>query len=77
MVESDTVLDIKRALFDETGVQPHRQKLIGLVKGKLPENDSVLLKDMNLLSGKTFMMMGSPEEDILVAPEVLPDVSFK
>ncbi|KAG0245409.1 hypothetical protein BGW41_000036 [Actinomortierella wolfii] len=55
-----------------TNVQPKRQKLM-LVKGKLPD-DSVVLSSLSLKDNQTFLMMGTPEANVLKQPEVMPDV---
>lgn len=45
-----------------------RQKLVGLVKGKLPA-DPECLGDLNLGAEKAFIMMGTPEKDIMRDPQ--------
>lgn len=54
-----------------------RQKLVGLVKGKLPA-DTESLGDLNLGVEKSFIMMGTPEKDIMRDPQEGdgPDVPF-
>ncbi|KAJ3178972.1 hypothetical protein HDU87_003241 [Geranomyces variabilis] len=61
-------------LADMTGVQPMRQKLMGLVKGKLPSDNVQLCELKDVKDGKTFMLMGTVEEKIHTAPETLPEV---
>ncbi|KAF9430294.1 hypothetical protein BGZ76_000892 [Entomortierella beljakovae] len=55
-----------------TNVEPKRQKLM-LVKGKLPD-DHVVLSSLALKNNQTFLMMGTPEANVIKAPETLPDV---
>ncbi|KAJ3132346.1 hypothetical protein HDU90_007407 [Geranomyces variabilis] len=69
-----TVGDLKKMLADMTGVQPMRQKLMGLVQGKLPADDVQLCELKDVRDGKTFMLMGTVEEKIHTAPETLPEV---
>lgn len=47
-----------------TRVPPLRQKLLGLVKGKLPSDEEEVVK-LGLTQGKTkeFMLVGTPEGD--------------
>ena len=42
-----TVRDLKRLIQDETSVPIVRQKLLGLVKGKLPPEDATLASLLN------------------------------
>lgn len=37
-----SVFDLKVALFSLTNVPPERQKILGLVKGKLPPDEAVV-----------------------------------
>ncbi|KAJ3017284.1 hypothetical protein HKX48_003638, partial [Thoreauomyces humboldtii] len=67
-----TLGDLKNQLFEATGVRPHRQKLIGFAKGKIPA-DTVILDTLNV-DGKMFMMLGTVEDKIHVEPEVMPEV---
>ncbi|KAI5478438.1 ubiquitin-like domain-containing CTD phosphatase 1 [Pseudohyphozyma bogoriensis] len=59
---SDTVGDLKGVLWSLTSVPPQRQKIVGLVKGKLPD-DAVEVASLGLKEGivKAFMMIGTPE----------------
>jgi len=74
---TDSVLDLKNLICKETGVLPHRQKLLGLkLKGK-PAGDDVLIGDLNVKPGTKIMMMGTKEETIEEAvkpPEEMPEV---
>jgi ubiquitin-like domain-containing CTD phosphatase 1 len=64
--------DLKRKLYEVTRVDPKRQKFIGLVKGKAPEDDSVLLSSLTLLKPDgAFMMMGTIEAEIQREQEML------
>ncbi|ORX85499.1 HAD-superfamily subfamily IIID h [Basidiobolus meristosporus CBS 931.73] len=64
-----------------TQVKPKRQKIIGLVKGKLPLDD-IVLGSLQLKDNHTFIMMGTPEENILKdpseldLPEVINDLDY-
>lgn len=75
--ENDTVVMLKDAIFKQTGVRPHRQKLLNLkFKGKVPDDDCQL-SSLTLRPGFKIMMMGSLEEDIEDAnkpPENLPEI---
>nr|KAJ3413603.1 hypothetical protein HK105_002034 [Polyrhizophydium stewartii] len=51
---------LKRLLEDETHVHPTRQKLLGLVKGKLPADD-VPLRSLELKDPHPFIMMGTAQ----------------
>ncbi len=48
---------------------------MGLIKGKLPEED-VILADLNLKDDHVFFLMGTPDDDALQEPnfELLPDI---
>lgn len=65
---TSTIGDLKLHLADHTQVQPTRQKLIGFVKGKLPE-DHVVLETLSLKENHTFMMMGTVEHQIFKRPD--------
>ena len=74
-----TVGDLKYKLFELTQVEPKRQKLLGLLKGKLVLDDDQSLGDLlNPPKGGTeershlevsFRLMGTPEKDIFVFDE--------
>ncbi|KNC96111.1 HAD hydrolase, family IIID [Spizellomyces punctatus DAOM BR117] len=72
---TSTIGDLKRQLAEVTQVQPLRQKLIGFVKGKLP-NDDVVLDSLGLKADHAFMMIGTVEQKILQEPAIaeLPEV---
>lgn len=63
------VADLKQLLQDETAVPCKRQKLIGLVKGKLPE-DSARLSEMSFKGAPPFRftLMGTPDDMLFVDP---------
>jgi ubiquitin-like domain-containing CTD phosphatase 1 len=63
----DSIVDLKKFLFEITNVAPERQKLIGLVKGKLPA-DTTKLRDVG--SRNSFILMGTVEKDILIETTV-------
>jgi len=76
IAETDRVFDLKAALHDLTKVPPERQKILGLVKGKLPP-DQDRIADLRLVTGKRFTLIGTPEGDEIKDPsklEFLPDV---
>ncbi len=52
MIRLTCCLDLKRYLEDETAVPQSRQKLIGLVKGKLPPDETLLSELIPGLSSK-------------------------
>lgn len=59
LVQSDLILDLKAALWSLTNVPVERQKIVGLVKGKLP-GDEVEVVSLGLSAGgapKQFMMV--------------------
>ncbi|KAL0059995.1 hypothetical protein AAF712_013231 [Marasmius tenuissimus] len=76
IADSDRVFDLKTAIHDLTRVPPERQKILGLVKGKLPP-DQGRISDLSLTTGKKFTLLGTPEGDEIKDPSQLgnlPDV---
>ncbi|KII88126.1 hypothetical protein PLICRDRAFT_612640 [Plicaturopsis crispa FD-325 SS-3] len=76
VAESDRVFDLKALLQSLTDVPPERQKILGLVKGKLPP-DQERVSDLKLSAGKKFTLIGTPEGHEIKDPsqlEFLPDV---
>jgi len=76
IADSDRVFDLKAALYALTKVPSDRQKILGLVKGKLPPDQS-RIADLSLVPGKKFTLVGTPEGDEIKDPsklESLPDV---
>ncbi|KAI0076439.1 HAD IIID h [Panus rudis PR-1116 ss-1] len=76
IAETDRVFDLKASLQSQTNVPPERQKILGLVKGKLPP-DEVTIRELRLVPGKKFTLVGTPEGDEIKDPsqlEFLPDV---
>ncbi len=83
---STTVSEVKQMLSDITRILPKRQKLIGLAasSGKVADDMPLsMLKvkktklDRKIVMGMTFILMGTPEEHILVDPmdrDDLPEV---
>ncbi|KAL1925372.1 uncharacterized protein VTP21DRAFT_255 [Calcarisporiella thermophila] len=74
-----TVGEVKLLLSEVTSVLPKRQKIMGLVKGRLPEDDAVLENLPLKYKGSKveFMMIGTPEANIIKDPSEcldLPDV---
>lgn len=55
-----SVFDLKAAIEKLTDVPADRQKIIGLVKGKLPP-DQATIRQLNLTSGKKFTLIGTPQ----------------
>jgi ubiquitin carboxyl-terminal hydrolase 14 len=62
----------KAQLFALTGVEPHRQKVI--LKGAVLKDDPAGWDPLKtkLKNGVTLLMMGTKEEDIVVAPKEKP-----
>ncbi|KIJ69166.1 hypothetical protein HYDPIDRAFT_179046 [Hydnomerulius pinastri MD-312] len=76
LAESDRVFDLKTSLMSLTNVPPERQKVLGLVKGKLPP-DQARISELNITTGKKFSLIGTPAGDEIKDPsklEFLPDV---
>ncbi|KAF9482815.1 HAD-superfamily subfamily IIID h [Pholiota conissans] len=78
--DSDRLYDFKAALRTVTKVPNDRQKILGLVKGKLPSDDTrinLCRSDLRLVTGKKFILIGTPEGEEIKDPsqlESLPDV---
>ncbi|PPQ98843.1 hypothetical protein CVT24_003397 [Panaeolus cyanescens] len=76
IAESDRVYDLKTIVHDLTKVPCERQKIVGLVKGKLPA-DQIRISDLKLVSGKKFTLIGTPEGEEIKDPSALgslPDI---
>ncbi|KAL5511377.1 hypothetical protein ACEPAH_4593 [Sanghuangporus vaninii] len=76
VAESDRVYDLKSLIFSMTNVPPDRQKILGLVKGKLPPEEETI-SALKLTSGKKFSLVGTALGDELKDPsqsEEFPDV---
>jgi len=73
--EDTTVGEVRRRLQEMTNVQPKRQKLIGLGKKPNPD-DEITLDSLKLKQPHSFMMVGCPDEKVLVeaAEAGVPDV---
>lgn len=71
------VADLKAAITDETQVPAKRQKLIGLVKGALPPDESRLAELVGP-RGETpptkFLLMGTPDDKLFVDPKDRDDL---
>jgi len=68
------VLDLKDKLYSMTDVPLDRQKIIGLVKGKLP-SDECTIHGLKLVSGRKFTLVGTPVgQELKERPEDMPDV---
>ncbi|CAN7990733.1 unnamed protein product [Ixodes hexagonus] len=76
--EHACVVDLKDAIFKKTGVQPERQKLVGMkCKGK-PIAEWVRLADLKMEPNSKIMMIGSLEQSIAEVaspPADLPEVA--
>lgn len=66
-----TVGDLKRKLHELTRVEPKRQKLVGLVRGKPPTDESPLAGLALLKPDGAFMLLGTVEEAIQREQELL------
>jgi ubiquitin-like domain-containing CTD phosphatase 1 len=62
-----TIADLKEILCEMTLVLPEKQKLLGLVRGKLVPDDTAIAS-LNLKEMHTFIMMGTAEQDMIVEP---------
>ncbi|MBW0470711.1 hypothetical protein O181_010426 [Austropuccinia psidii MF-1] len=64
-----TVGDLKVVLYSLTAVPPERQKILGLVPGKIPGDEVPLsMIEFKLQRGSHFKLLGSPEEDTILRP---------
>ncbi|KAJ9091434.1 hypothetical protein QFC21_007224 [Naganishia friedmannii] len=77
---SDRLYDFKAMIYSLTAVPPDRQKLIGLVRGKIP-GDETCFKDLPLSGSgvRKFACIGTPQEMTFkdpseMDPKNLPDV---
>ncbi|KAI0934560.1 hypothetical protein AcW1_006045 [Taiwanofungus camphoratus] len=82
IAESDRVYDLKAYLQSLTDVPPERQKILGLVKGKLPP-DEERIGHLKLVNGKKFTLVGTPEgyeikdpSQLKFLPDVVNDLDF-
>ncbi|GAA6058687.1 hypothetical protein JCM10212_003375 [Sporobolomyces blumeae] len=85
VAQSDTVGDLKQILWSLTGVPPDRQKLAGLVRGKLPQDEEEVVKlglgTVPTGKPKEFMLIGTPEgeEHKSIGPSTTtdePDIDY-
>ena len=59
VAETDTVGDLKALVFSQTTVPPERQKIIGLAKGKLSDDDVTIAQlQLHEKAGKEFTVIG-------------------
>ena len=59
VAETDTVEDLKALIFSQTTVPVKRQKLLGLTKGKLPTDETILAHlKLHERAGKEFSVVG-------------------
>ena len=71
------VADLKAAITDETRVPAKRQKLIGLVKGALPPDESKLAELVGPRGEKPptkFLLMGTPDDKLFIDPKDRDDL---
>lgn len=76
-----TIGQLKSQLESLTCVPSDRQKLLNLIKGKLPL-DSIKLSDLNLVQNHTFTLLGTPDSELLLeknddADDILDDFDLK
>mmetsp|Transcript_53909 Transcript_53909/g.122871 ORF Transcript_53909/g.122871 Transcript_53909/m.122871 type:complete len:390 (+) Transcript_53909:34-1203(+) len=76
---TNRIRDLKRLLEEETAVPCTRQKLIGLVKGKLPPDETLLSELVQGMKGPPypFTLMGTPDDKLFIDPsdrDDLPEV---
>lgn len=69
-----TVSDLKRAISEQTRVQPERQKLLGIRFPPGAESERLTLQELKLKNGAKIMMMGSREEVVAAAQEIPQDL---
>ncbi|GHJ83719.1 hypothetical protein NliqN6_0121 [Naganishia liquefaciens] len=76
---SDRLYDCKAIIYSLTSVPPERQKIIGLVKGKIP-GDETCFNDLAVPAHRhKFTLIGTPQDKTFVDPsdvdpKMLPDV---
>ncbi|KPV78410.1 uncharacterized protein RHOBADRAFT_33090 [Rhodotorula graminis WP1] len=71
--ELDTVGDLKMLLWSLTSVPPERQKIVGLVKGKLPGDEQEVVElGLGNTNKKEFLLVGTPEGEEAKAKAVGP-----
>ncbi|KAG8954190.1 hypothetical protein FRC04_000411 [Tulasnella sp. 424] len=79
LADSDRVFDLKEKLYTLTSVPFERQKILGLVKGKLPA-DEATIASLKLPEGKKFQLIGTPigqefkELSALEQPDIINDL---
>eukprot|EP00455_Lapot_gusevi_P007061 TRINITY_DN13030_c0_g2_i1.p1 TRINITY_DN13030_c0_g2~~TRINITY_DN13030_c0_g2_i1.p1 ORF type:complete len:355 (+),score=45.58 TRINITY_DN13030_c0_g2_i1:80-1144(+) len=65
--KSSCVLSLKQHLAQVTGIQPHRQKLVGFkFKGKV--TDEMAIEQLQVTDKHKFMLIGTAEQEILPEP---------
>ncbi|KNC82441.1 ubiquitin-like domain-containing CTD phosphatase 1 [Sphaeroforma arctica JP610] len=69
MPGTDTVVDLKVEVAQLTGVETHRQKILGLKLNRKPAPDDAQLQTLSIKPGSKVMMMGTRPENIIVTPE--------
>eukprot|EP00741_Cyanophora_paradoxa_P019978 tig00021179_g19282.t1 len=71
---SYTIEDVKGILYERTNVLPMRQKLLGLNLNGRPAPDDKQLAELNIKTKQKIMMVGTPEAEIPIAPDDMPEV---
>ncbi|RKO98563.1 hypothetical protein CXG81DRAFT_15756 [Caulochytrium protostelioides] len=75
------IAELKALITELTDVPPDRQKLVGLVRGKLP-SDLIVLESLGLTPNHAFMLMGTATVNAFIdlqaadLPEVIDDLEL-
>ncbi|EGF98098.1 uncharacterized protein MELLADRAFT_96163 [Melampsora larici-populina 98AG31] len=65
--KTETIGDLKVMIYSLTAVTPERQKILGLVPGKLPLDDVLLSTiEFKMKRGAHFTLLGTPEENTIL-----------
>ena len=60
---------------ERTNILPHRQKLLGLGKAGKLASDADTIESLGIKERHTFMIIGTPESDIIKDPKHLSNLS--
>ena len=63
-----TISQLKSHLSQLTKVPSERQKLLNLIKGKLPP-DNVVISELLIENGHEFMLIGTADNEMIIQPE--------
>ena len=74
LASESTIEDLKKKIQELTGVEAINQKLFGLVKGKIPPNDTKLTQMHLKTPVHKFFMMGTAKKDFFKQPDVFDNV---